>query len=431
MPYWLIVIAIVSMAIVALLLVLVLFEPGLEYKATAPDVPLDSDAFLCVLGALADSQVHDYERVEVLTDGGAFYEAELAAIRAAATTVHMERYIFAKGEVAGRYLEALAERARAGVTVRLVLDYVGSFATWDAYLEPLRRAGGRVCWYQPISLANAKRFNNRTHRDVLVVDGRIGFVGGAGVADWWFKDAPKKPQWRDTMFRLEGDIVLGLQTTFAENWLEASGEILPGDADHFPACRGESWAHDQLGESGLVVISSPGAGRATRARILFQLLLASARESIDITTPYFLPDRGAIREMVRAVRDRGVRVRILVPGEHADHLMTRRAGRRRYGPLLEAGAEIHEYGPSMIHAKIMVVDGLWCVFGTANFDNRSFGLNDEINVAVNERALAQRLGEDHARDLARSRLVTLEEWRRRPLTERAVEWASRIVERQS
>ncbi|HEX8912973.1 MAG TPA: phospholipase D-like domain-containing protein [Humisphaera sp.] len=431
MPYWLIVVAVLSMAVVALLLVLLLFEPGLAYKATAPDVPVDSDAFLCVLGALVDAEVHDYERVEVPTNGDVFYEAELAAIRAATSTVHMERYIFAKGDVAKRYVDALAERARAGVRVKLVLDYIGSFSTWDAYLEPLRAAGGQVCWYQPVSLANAKRFNNRTHRELLVVDGKVGFVGGAGVADWWFRGEPKKPQWRDTMFRLEGDILLGLQTTFAENWLESSGEILPGDADHFPACRGDGWATDRKGESGLVVISSPGAGRATRARILFQVLLASATRTIDITTPYFLPDRSAIREMVRAVKERGVRVRILVPGEHADHLMTRRAGRRRYGPLLEAGAEIHEYGPSMIHAKILVVDGVWCVFGTANFDNRSFGLNDEVNVAINDRELAERLAADHAADLSRSHRVTLEEWRRRPLTERVVEWASRVLERQS
>jgi cardiolipin synthase len=431
MPYWLLVIAILSMAIVALLLALVLFEPGLAYKVTAPDVPLDSDPFLCVLGALADSEVHDYTRVEVLTNGDVFYDAELAAIRAAKDTVHMERYIFAKGEVAARYVDALAERARAGVKVKVVLDYVGSFGTPDKYVQPIRDAGGRVCWYQPIGWANAKRFNNRTHRELLVVDGRVGFVGGAGVADWWYKAADGKPQWRDTMFRVEGDMLLGLQSTFAENWLESSGEILSGDADHFPACRGEGWDEDRKGESGLVVISSPSAGRATRARILFQVLLASATKSIDVTTPYFLPDRSARGEMIKAARERGVRVRILVPGHHADHLMTRRAGRRRFGTLLEAGAEIYEYGPSMIHAKVLVVDGVWAVVGTANFDNRSFGLNDEVNLAINDRGLATRLGQDYDRDLSNSRRVTLEEWRKRPATERVVEWASWILERQS
>lgn len=431
MPHWFIILAVVSIVVVVGLVLLILFEPGLEYKVTPPPVALDSDQYLCVLGALADSEVHDYTRFDVLTNGDVFYEAELDAIRAAKETINLERYIFAKGEVAARYLDALAERARAGVKVKVILDAIGSFTTWESYLRPLREAGGRVCWYQPISAANAKRFNNRTHRELLVIDGRVGFVGGAGVADWWFKADGGKPQWRDTMFRVEGDILLGLQTCFAENWLEASGEILSGDADYFPACRGEGWSSDEVAESGLVIISSPSAGRATRARIVFQTLLACAKQTIDITTPYFLPDHSAMREMIRAVTERGVRVRILVPGRHSDHLLTRRAGRRRFGPLLQAGAEIHEYEPSMIHAKVMVVDGLWCVVGTANFDNRSFGLNDEINLAINDPALAKRLGEDYDRDLGRSKRVTFEEWSRRPLHERIVEAASRILERQS
>jgi cardiolipin synthase len=272
---------------------------------------------------------------------------------------------------------------------------------------------------------------------LVVIDGRVGFVGGAGVADWWYKATGKngeKPQWRDTMFRVTGDVLLGLQTCFAENWLESSGEVLCGDADNFPACRNKvrkPSAGGRTEQSALTIISSPSAGRATRARIVFQTLLACAKQTIDITTPYFLPDRSALREMVRAVRERGVRVRILVPGRHADHLMTRRAGRRRYGELLKAGAEIYEYTPSMIHAKVLVVDGCWCVVGTANFDNRSFGLNDEVNLAVNDRGLAGRLEADYVKDLEKSRRIGYEEWSRRPLTERMVEWASRVLERQS
>jgi cardiolipin synthase len=431
MPHWFLILAIPSVLIVLLLLALVLFEPGLEYKVTPPPAAIESDAFLCVLGALADAEVHDYTRIEVLTNGDVFYEAELEAIRNAKETINLERYIFAKGDVTRRYIEALAERARAGVKVNVVLDWAGSFATWDSYLKPLRDAGGRVCWYQPVTWSNAKRFNNRTHRELLVVDGRVGFVGGAGVADWWFKPTKEQPQWRDTMFRVRGDMLIGLQTCFAENWLESSGEILGGDADYFPACRGEGWEEDRAGESGLVVISSPSAGRATRSRIVFQTLLACAGKSIDITTPYFLPDRSAMREMIRAVKERGVRLRVLVPGDHADHTMTRRAGRRRYGPLLKAGAEIHEYQPSMIHTKVLVVDGLWCVVGTSNFDNRSFGLNDEINLVINDAGLAGRLEEDYRRDLERSHRVTYEEWARRPITERVVEFASRILDRQS
>ncbi len=427
----LLVYAIISMVIVGLLVFLILFEPGLEYLVEAPEASLDSDEYLCLLGALADAEIHDNSSIQVLTNGDVFYEAELAAIRAAKQTVNMERYIFAKGAVAQRYIEALAERARAGVKVKLVIDAIGSFTTWDRYFKPLRDAGGKVMWYQPpFRLGSAKRFNNRTHRELMVIDGRIGFVGGAGVADWWLTGDARHPQWRDTMFRIEGKLVAGLQTTFAENWLESSGEILSGD-EYFPICSEHPWAKTGTGVSGIVVISSPSAGRATRARVLFQLLLASARESIVITTPYFLPDQRARREMICAIRQRGVKVRILTPGAHADHLMTRRAGRRRFGELLHAGAEIYEYQPSMIHAKVMVIDRLWCVVGSTNFDNRSFGLNDEVNVAAPDSGLAQRLHEDFETDLAKSQRVTYEEWSHRPLHERVVEWASRLLERQS
>lgn len=423
--------AVISMCVTALLVFLILFEPGLEYRVKPLDLSLDGEVFARVLGALADAEPHGGSRVQVLTDGPAFYEAELAAIRDAKQTIHLERYIFRPDEIGRRYVDAMTERARAGVKVKVVLDYIGSFTTWDKTFEPLRQAGGRICWYQPIRWYTFKRFNNRTHRDLLIVDGRVGFVGGAGVADWWMADTPKQPRWRDTMVRVDGELVVGLQATFAENWLEASGGILSGGADYFPGCRREEAPLGPSDDVGIVVNSSPSIGRATRARILFQVLLANARESIDITSPYFLPDRTARREMIRAVRERNVRLRILVPGRHSDHLLTRRAGRRLFGELLEGGADIYEYEPSMIHAKVLVIDGLWSVVGTTNFDNRSFGINDEVNVAFQDRGLARRLNEDFERDLSRSRRVTLEEWRRRPWHERVVESASRVLERQS
>ena len=430
MPTWLFVFAIISMLIVVLLVFLILFEPGLEYRVTPLRTPLDSREFIHTLGALSDAMPHGDSTVRVLTNGDVFYESELEAIRNARSTVNLERYIFRRDEIGRRYVEAMAERARAGVKVKVVLDYVGSFTTWDRFFKPLREAGGKVCWYQPVRWYTFKRFNNRTHRDLLIVDGRVGFVGGAGVADWWMKETDQ-PQWRDTMFRVEGEAVAGLQATFAENWLESSGGILSGGADYFPVVRHEGLPPDATTKAALVVNSDPSAGKATRARVLFQTLLACAGKRIDITTPYFLPDHSARREMIRAIKERGVRVRIIVPGRHSDHLLTRRAGRRRYGDLLEAGAEIHEYEPSMIHTKSLVIDDLWCVFGTTNFDNRSFGINDEVNVAACDDPLARRLNEDFERDLAHSHRVTLEEWRRRPLSERVVEWASLVLERQS
>ena len=271
-----------------------------------------------VPGALSDAQVHPRTRIEVLTNGEVYYEAELAAIREARHSVNLEAYIFWEGEVTRRFLEALCERARAGVQVNMVLDTVGSFTTSRAYLEPLAAAGGRVGWYHPIRWHTLPRVNNRTHRELIIVDGRIGFIGGSGFADQWlFARGTHKP-WRDTMFRVEGAAVRSLQATFVENWVEASGEIL-ADPGYFPECRCDGSAH------ALVVNSSPTTGLSTRARMLYQTLLASARQSVCITTPYFLPDRSLRAEMVRAIRERGVDVQVITPGRHSDQLLTRHA----------------------------------------------------------------------------------------------------------
>jgi cardiolipin synthase len=417
----------ISLAIVVLILLLVLFEPGLRYKVIAPEVPLDSNHYVELLGALADSQIEGRSQIEVLANGDAFYEAALEAIKNAKRHVNLEAYIFYKGEISRRYLEALTERAREGVKVKVVLDYIGSFTTWDNYFRELREAGGEVMWYQPIRWYTLKRFNNRTHRELLVVDGEVGFIGGAGIADMWYRNQPKQPRWRDTMFRVRGDLVTGLQTTFAENWLESSEEILAA-SEYFPRCEDNAPATGDT--RGLVVISSPSAGRGTRARVVFQTLLASAKQSIDITSPYFLPDRSTRAELVRAVKERGVRVRVITPGRHADHAMTRSSSRRRYGELLEGGVEIHEYQPAMIHEKMLVVDGVWSVIGSTNFDNRSFGINDEVNLAALDRPLAERLISDFENDMKSSKQITLEQWKRRSLKERLWEWAGWILERQ-
>ncbi|HEX8922522.1 MAG TPA: phospholipase D-like domain-containing protein [Pyrinomonadaceae bacterium] len=418
------VIAVIAIVVLAFLLFLALFEPGLAYKISAPETePLESEDFLCVLEAITDSKIHRHGRVEVLTNGEVFYEAELEAIRAAKESVNLEAYIFQRGELTRRFVEALTERARAGVKVRMVIDAIGSFATWESYFKDLRAAGGRVCWYHPLRWPTLARFNNRTHREIIVVDGRIGFVGGAGFADHWYKGQGKNPRWRDSMFRVEGEMVTSIQAGFIENWLEASGEILTGRC-YFPP--------NEIKEKmeAIVVDSSPSTGGSTRARILFQTMLASAQKTIHITTPYFLPDRSARAEMVRALSKRKVEVKIIVPGKHSDHLLTRRSSRRLFGELLEAGAKIYEYEKAMIHAKTMVIDELWSVVGSTNFDNRSFGLNDEINLAVRDETLAARLLEDFATDLAESREVSYEEWQRRSIFERMHEWLGWVLERQ-
>jgi cardiolipin synthase A/B len=417
----------VAFAFLALMLFLALFEPPLPYRmSAAPSCSPDSEEFLRMLAALTGGQIHRECSVEVLANGEVYYEAELEAIRAARHSINLEAYIFKKGEVTRRFVDALAERARHGVKVNLVLDAVGSFATWTHYFKDLTAAGGRVFFYHPIRWHTLPRINNRTHRELLIVDGTVGFLGGAGFGDHWllpYGRGKKKGRWRDSMFRVEGEAVRDLQSTFAENFLETAGELL-SDPSYFPP------AAPAGAIVSLVVRGTPSAGRSSRNRMLFQTLIASARKSIQISSPYFLPDRSARAELARAIRDRGVEVTVVTPGRHTDHVITRMTSRRLYGSLLRAGARIYEYQAAMIHAKILIVDGVWSVVGSSNFDYRSFGLNDEVNLAGRDAGLARRLAEDFAADLADSRLQTYRRWYRRPLFERADAWVGALLERQ-
>lgn len=416
------VVACIAIPIQTLILYLAFFGPELPYRIRKRiSAALDSDGFMGDFSALADAQIQPDNAVEVLTNGDKFYEAELAAIRTARETVHLEAYIFLPGEIGDRFRDALTERARAGVEVRLIIDYIGSFRTFRSYFRDLLNAGGTLAWYHPPTLDLLPVINNRTHRELIVIDGSVGFIGGAGIADQWYKKIGASARWRDTMFRLEGPAVANLQSVFAENWLRSSGEILLGD--------GYYRFHKSTGPvRAMVVNSTPSAG-STRARILYQVLINAAQRSIAITTPYFLPDRSAREEVIRAIRERGVEVRIITPGKHSDHLLTRSSSRRLYGDLLKAGARIYEYNPAMIHAKIMVIDDLWSVVGSTNFDHRSFRINDEVNLAGYDPALARRLMEDFENDVRNSVEVTYDEWRHRKFF-RFYEWVGGLLENQ-
>jgi cardiolipin synthase len=418
------VLGIIALVLVASSLIGGLIGPTPKYELTDRGglPPNDSERFLQVLEALSDAQVNRTGTLDVLTNGPSFYPAELEAIRNATQSVNIEAYIFQKGKIADQYISALTERARAGVKVNLVIDSFGSAGTTKRYLATLLDAGGKVGWYNGPSWHRLMHLDNRTHRELMIVDGRVGFIGGAGIADQWYSGTKGHPRWRDSAVRIEGEAVCNLQATFAENWLAASGEVLTGEA-YFPSLRNENPM------VAMVVNSTSTVGGGTRARILFQLLLASARESISITTPYFLPDRSLMKELCRAV-ERGLRVRILVPGRKSDHMVTRSTSRAGYGELLKAGAEVYEYQPSMIHAKVLCIDNLWVVVGSTNFDNRSFGINDEVNLALRDANIAMRFENDLAFDLEQSRRISLKEWQHRPVTERATELMGLVFQRQ-
>ena len=423
-PTWVAALGVVALLLVASTILGGLVGPTPTYKIADRNQlpPNDSDRFLEIVEALTDARLNRTGNLEVLTNGNSFYPAALEAIRGATQSINLEAYIFQKGEIARQYVQALVERARAGVKVNLVLDAFGSAGTGKSFFAPLHDAGGKVGWYNGPRWYRLMHMDNRTHRELMIVDGRIGFIGGAGVADQWYTGTGPNPRWRDSAVRVEGEAVCSLQATFAENWLATSGELLIGDA-YFPRIQCDNPLVS------MVVNSTPTVGGSTRARILFQLLVASARRSISITTPYFLPDKSLMQDLCHAV-ERGVRLRVLVPGRKSDHMVTRSTSRAGYGELLKAGAEVFEYQPAMIHAKILCVDDLWTVIGSTNFDNRSFGINDEVNLAMRNAAVATRFERDTALDLDQSRRISLEEWKHRPVTERATELMGLVIERQ-
>jgi cardiolipin synthase A/B len=418
------IIATIAILAICAMVLVGLFAPGLRYSLVNPiAVPIDSSAFLNELEPLVNSKITRNNQIEVIENGDHFYQAELDAMRQARHSINLEAYIFHKGKLTDEVLQILTERARAGVHVNLVLDAAGSLSTRKSYFKPLKEAGGKVDWYHRLRLHNWFLANNRTHREITLVDGSTAFVGGAGYADWWRYGTKSEPRWRDTMVRIQGDAVRAIQGTFLENDLEASGRIIDG-GDYFPPA-----TPDPGKTIALVITSTPSSGGSTRARVLFQTLIAGARKSIYITTPYFLPDRSMTDELVHALQ-RGVEVNVIVPGKHDDHALTRSSGRSAYGKLLKAGANVYEYEPSMIHAKIAIFDGVWSVVGSTNLDNRSFGINDEINVAVLDPHIADRLTRDFESDASESKHVTLEDWKKRPVPERLMEMVGWIFERE-
>ena len=410
----------IGIGFIVWLALVLLFTPRIDYHVTAPLRP-DSDDFLRVVKSGCQATMHLQNRVEVLTNGAQFYPAMRDAIQAAQASINLEAYILQPGTAADMLIDAIAERARAGVEVRVVLDAIGSAGTGGATARRLREAGCQLNYYQPIRWYRLHRLNNRTHRELLVVDGRLAFTGGAGIADWWLMPHKRTAAWRDTMVRIEGPVVAAMQGVFAENWLECCGEILTSYR-HWPAL-------EPVGSVHAMVVKSSPSDRATASRVVFQMLIEGAVTSIDVSTPYFLPDRALRRALVRAAQ-RGVRVRLVVPGRVTDQRLVRLASRRMYRELLDGGVRIHEYRPSMTHVKALIVDETWAVIGTTNVDNRSFEHNDEINVAFRERAVASRLRRDFEADLAASDEVTLTAWRRRPVLEKIVGPVCWILERQ-
>jgi cardiolipin synthase len=410
----------IGMGFIAWLALVILFTPRIDYHVSTPLRP-DGDEFLHVIQSTCQAAIHFQNKVDIFTNGPQFYPAMRDAILSAQSSINLEAYIFRPGEAADMLVDAIAARAGAGVEVRCVFDAIGSAWMGGRTLRRLKDAGCQINFYQPIRWYRLHRLNNRTHRELLIVDGRIAFTGGAGVADWWFKPHKRRPTWRDTMTRIEGPIVAALQGVFSENWLECCGEILTSPR-HWPKL-------EPAGAAEAMLVKSSPSDRATASRVVFQMLIEGAVTCVDISTPYFLPDRSMRKALLRAAQ-RGVRVRVIVPGRFSDQRLVRLASRRMYRELLAEGVRIYEYRPSMTHVKALMVDHAWAVVGTTNVDNRSFEHNDEVNVAFREATVTSRLRRDFEADLAASDEVTIDAWTGRPLLEKLVGPVCWILERQ-
>ena len=335
----------------------------------------------------------------------------LNAVTHARERVSIESFIFSDGHLGDQFVDALAAAAGRGVSVRVVLDAYGADLSRTRVAD-LTRAGVKVVWFNTLRPWTLEETNYRTHRKILVVDGRIGFTGGAGFADHWRGDARTPEEWRDTQFRVTGPAVRALEAAFYENWLESGGSQTPVLDPQPPAQGG--------GAPALVVWSNPTAG-ISNVKLLYLLSLAAAQRTIDIQSPYFVLD-ASTQGVLRNARKRGVRVRLLTDGDHTDAWPVKYASRHAYAQLLQEGFEIAEYRPTMMHVKATIVDGIWSIIGSANFDNRSFELNDEITMAVRDAGLAQQLTAAFERDRGRSAVITVATWSRRPIGDRGREF---------
>jgi cardiolipin synthase len=403
-----------SSAVTAMLCVLYIMVSrgrGTPYlKIDLDSLPAIDDA-LPMLAGLTQSSVHEGNEVRVLQNG-ALFPAMLEDVAAAEHCVHLESFVWSAGRVEKQFVDALTAKARAGLSVCVLLDALGASEASEAELQRLRGSGVKLAHYCKPRWWNWRRFNHRTHRKLLVVDGRIGYTFGHGVADQWLGDGDSPEHWRDTAVRIEGPVVHALQSVFAQNWVEETHRVLGT-----PACFPEL---EPRGNVPVHVVSSATGDAVSAVAMLYTMAIATARREVLIQNPYFAPSDGVVELFAMMVK-RGVAVHLMVPGKHTDSPFVRRAGCNLYDALLEAGVRVYEFEPTLLHQKIVVVDEIWSHVGSTNFDARSLALNEEIGVGLLDAGIAAELKRAFSRDLTRCRELELEQWRRRPFYDRVYE----------
>jgi cardiolipin synthase A/B len=374
-----------------------------------PDYGVDSPQFRRSLEVFGSELVPDNKAV-LLENGAVFFPDMLAAIRNARASVNIELFIFNKGEIAAQFAEALAAKAREGVEVRVLLDDWGSHP--KELEDVMTRAGVKLKWFKPIRIYSIYKVGNRTHRKILTVDGMIGYTGGVGIDDRWMGNASSPKEWRDTMVRVEGPVVAQLQSIFLEDWVHTTGEVLHGEKQFPPT--------PPVGDILAQAISASRSDASSMAKLLYYMAIQAARKTIWIENAYFVPDGQIRRGLVHAV-ERGVDVRIIVPGPHIDTPYVRMASRFHYGELLDGGVKMFEYQPTMMHNKVMVVDGIWTTIGSINFVNRSMKKNAEANIAIYDHGFAEIVEKSILADVEKSREFTKRMWKKRGFVNRVAE----------
>lgn len=388
------------------------------HRRHTPYLKLDMDGLpsidegLQTLAGLTGGAVYPGNAVTVLQNG-ALYPAMVRDIQVARHTIHLESFVWTKGKLEHQFVDLLSQRARDGLKVRVLIDAIGASGADPAQLKRLCENGVELSSYCSPGFLNLRRFNHRTHRKLLVVDGAIGYAFGHGIADQWLGDGEDRDHYRDTAVRVEGPAVQALQSVFMENWIEES-RCVPAGEGCFPELReqGDSEAH---------VVSSASDDAISSVALLYTVAIACARREVIIQNPYFAPDEGVCKLLGMMVK-RGVAVHLMIPGSNTDNKLVRRAGCSLYGDMLRAGVRLYEFEPSLLHQKIVLVDGIWSHVGSTNFDSRSLALNEEVGIGIRDARVAQELKAAFENDLQRSHEITLAKWQTRPWYAGVIDW---------
>lgn len=411
-PYWIVALSVLITAFVVFLLMSLGRSDKTVSRRLTHRFAVADPQFRREMSVMLGPTITDGNQVTALQNGAEIFPSMLAAIRSARASITFETYIYWSGAIGKEFSAALAERARAGVPVHVTIDWAGSVKLDQALVDDMAAAGAEIERYRPLRWYNLGRFNNRTHRKLLIVDGRIAFTGGVGIADQWGGRAEDPEHWRDSHFRVEGPVVAQFQAAFIDNWMKMTGRVLRGPA-YFPEILPAGTVQAQL------FIASP-AGGSESMHLMYLMAVASAATTIDLEASYFIPDELLIQALIEA-RRRGVRVRVLLPGPHIDSETVRIASKGQWGPLLREGIEIHLYQPTMLHTKMLVVDTALVSVGSTNFDYRSFRLNDEASLNVFDEGFATQMTAVFDHDLGDASEYSYAMWQARPLRERLIE----------